>query len=137
MEEIRSQEDPPNSDDDTDSESSNSSHGDASDQSSSSSETDEATQAAAAEGAPTGETASQPQVEAPQATEEDAEIEEDFHDETGGDAQPLSPATTANNELLDHTDWSNTLPSAIPNRVTDGISGLQINSPRPEVETPD
>ena len=41
LEEIRSQEDPPNSDDDTDPESSNSSHGDANDQSSSPSEADE------------------------------------------------------------------------------------------------
>ena len=137
LEKIRSQDDLPDSDNDTDSKSSNSSHGDASGRSSFLSEADKTTQDVETEEVPTGKAAFDPQVEADQATEEDAAMEEDFHDETMGDIPPLSLATPTDSELLDQMEWTDPRPPATPNRVTDGISGLQINSPHSEAETLD
>ena len=85
---------------------------------------------------PAGEAASGSQVEAPQAAEEDTVMEEDFCKEIMGDVPPLSPATHADSELLDQMEQTNACPPETPNRVTDGISGLQINSPHLEAETP-
>ena len=46
---------------------------------------------------------------------------------------PLSPATPAESQLLDQ---DNPLPPATPNRVTEGLSCLQVGSPQLEAELP-
>ena len=53
---------------------------------------------------PAGEVDSGAQVEAPKAAEEDTMMDEDFRGDAVDNALPLSPATHADNELLDLTE---------------------------------
>ena len=127
LEEIRGQ--PSLTDSDSESDSSHSSHGDESESSSSQSEAKEATSTATAEEARINESAFQALGEV-----ENVEMEVDPQDVAEPQSRPLSPTTTADNELLDQQDQDGSLPPTTPNRVTDGISHLHVDSPNREAE---
>ena len=58
----------------------------------------------------------------------------DLHEDATGDVPPLSPATNEDSDLLDLMEQVNTRPPPTPTGVTNSMSGLQIDSPRTEVE---